>query len=380
MKYNEFITKRELRSWGFDVPPGEVADHPFEAASIAARYFQKGATRVVVKALDRSFLPRMLAATGTADEARLAKAHASRLLGMGTGHGRVADVLVEPLIEVVASVYVAVRTSVRLGQPTILVSRRPNVRFEQASRVLADTPKAFVSIPFDIRKPADAEEIRSQLPDLAGIDPAALAEFLCKLVGFYLEYGAHSIEINPLGVTAGGRLVVLDARLAIDASTLRGRPRLALEGTGGPLSEREAKARTLGFNYRELGGEVGLIVSGQGLVPAASDLIRGAGASPAGVLEMYSDSERRGGDAFDIVHDNPRVRSSVVALWGAESRVDLIVRDIVSAMALGRSDVSVCFWVEGAGARTARAFLKDALQLCMPSLEEAVGLAVRTNR
>ena len=72
----------------------------------------------------------------------------------------------------------------------------------------------FASLLFDPASPPDPARIASEIP-LAGPAMSDTAAALCR---FAVERDCLLIEANPFGVDGGGRVVVLDAHLTVDAA------------------------------------------------------------------------------------------------------------------------------------------------------------------
>ena len=100
---------------------------------------------------------------------------------------------------------------------------------------------------------------------------------------------ASLIEVNPLALTAGGRLVALDAKLSIDDNALfrhadlRGLRDFTVRDESDPV---ELEAQQHQINYIRMGGDIGMLVNGAGLALATLDMLCDAG-RPAGQLHGY---------------------------------------------------------------------------------------------
>jgi succinyl-CoA synthetase beta subunit len=140
-------------------------------------------------------------------------------------------------------------------------------------------------------------------------------------------------EINPLVVTANGRLLALDAKLDFDDNALyRHKDIAALRDTNqeNPL-EVDAKDKGIN-NYIKLDGDIGIVVNGAGLAMAVMDTLKLAGGSPANFLDIGTvNDHRRVVNAFRILSADPNVKSVLVNIFGGMARVDTIATGIVEA-------------------------------------------------
>jgi succinyl-CoA synthetase beta subunit len=140
-------------------------------------------------------------------------------------------------------------------------------------------------------------------------------------------------EINPLVVTANGRLLALDAKLNFDDNALyRHKDIAALRDTNqeNPL-EVDAKDKGIN-NYIKLDGDIGIVVNGAGLAMAVMDTLKLTGGSPANFLDIGTvNDHRRVVNAFRILSADPNVKSVLVNIFGGMARVDIIATGIVEA-------------------------------------------------
>ena len=110
-------------------------------------------------------------------------------------------------------------------------------------------------------------------PDLA----ARLARYAARLPEIARREDLELLEINPLAVTADGRLIACDAKLIRDDNAVfrHDREECALSRTlaDAAMTPLERQARELGFHLVEMDGDIALVTAGAGLGMMMMDLL-----------------------------------------------------------------------------------------------------------
>ena len=140
------------------------------------------------------------------------------------------------------------------------------------------------------RSASHAEAIYAAIAKLFPPDLAArLARYAARLPEIARREDLELLEINPLALTADGRLVACDAKIVRDDSAgFRHDPeefpvsRALAERALTPL---ERSARDLGFQLVETAGDVVLVTSGAGLAMMMMDLLADHGLSAASFMD-----------------------------------------------------------------------------------------------
>lgn len=130
---------------------------------------------------------------------------------------------------------------------------------------------------------------------------ARLARLAADLIRLFHNEDAVMVEINPLAVTADGRLVALDCKATLDGSArYRHRDRsfaLSRRLADVGLSPAEREARDTGYILVQSPGDVVLITAGAGLGMMVSDLLADAGFSAASFFDNASGARGETADA-----------------------------------------------------------------------------------
>ena len=320
MNFEEHTAKPLLRAAGIATPDGALARTPDEAETAARRIGP-----CVVKAQVPTGKRGKAGGIKLAADAAGAKAAAGSILGMTIGEHRVAAVLVEAQVPIAREMYAAVR------------------------------------LPVDIRKGLDSVALRGALPKVAGLAADALAELLGRLYAAYATSDAELMEINPLVLTADGRLIALDCKYTMDDSAIPRHAELAKSGTPDKLTPLEERGKSLGLKFIELDGSVGVLANGAGLTMTTMDAVRHFGGSPANFMEIGGESYTKAKPALELVLSNSRVKCLLVNFCGAFARTDVMAEGVINAWLDLKPAIPIFFTIHGTGEDEAIVMVKDRL-------------------
>ena len=203
---------------------------------------------------------------------------------------------------------------------------------------------------------------------------SAFSCLLQDLWRFFCQRDCLLLEINPLALTAGGALLVLDVKLTIDDDALFRQRSLPGRGTGCG-SAAEAEARAAGLQYVALDGTVGCLVNGAGLAMATMDSICLAGGRPANFLDVGGGaSAEKVARAFSLLMADAGVRVVLVNIFGGILRCDRVARGIIAAAERVALRVPVVVRLAGTSADAGRRLL-DASGLDLTVVEDFAAAA-----
>src|SRR4051812_15015376 len=158
-------------------------------------------------------------------------------------------------------------------------------------------------------------------------------DLLGKLYRAFVERDMSLLEINPLIVTRGGKLVCLDAKVSFDSNALYRHPDIMALRDPTEEDAKELEASKHDLNYIALDGTIGCMVNGAGLAMATMDIIKLYGAEPANFLDVGGGaSEEKVTAAFKIITADPNVRGILVNIFGGIMRCDVIAEGVVAAV------------------------------------------------
>ena len=375
MNFEEHVAKPLLQAVGIAIPHGRLARSASEAEAAAAAL----AVSVVVKAQVPTGKRGKAGGIRTADDSEAARDAASAILGMEIAGHRVASVLVEERVPIVAEYYAAVLNDAASKGPLVMVSPEGGMDVEE---IAASKPDRLRQTRVDILRGFDLEAARTMLGGLGlGSDEGPLAETLVALYQAYRENDAELLEVNPLARLKDGGLVALDCKFVLDDSGIQRRQNLASVGSPNPLTALEARGKALGLKYIELAGDIGVLGNGAGLTMTTMDVIAHHGGQPANFLEIGGDAYTKAKPALELVLDNPRARCLLVNFCGAFARTDVMTGGLLDAWEALAPTVPVFFSVHGTGSAEARAMLRARLGVTpYGTMDEAIVAAIAAAR
>ena len=335
MKVHEYQAKEVLARYGVPVPGGRVAATADEAAARAAELGVPVAVKAQIHAGGRGKGGGIKLAASP-DEARKA---AGEIIGMQlvthqTGpEGRlVRRVLVEEQLKVERELYLGIVIDNSIGFPLVMASDAGGVDIEE---VAAKTPERIRRLPVDPSIGFQPYQGR-QLALALGLRDDLMRPAVQTVSGLYrafVENDCSLAEINPLVVTADGRLLAADAKLNFDDNALYRHEDVAALRDPDEEDPLEVEAQELGINnYIKLSGNIGCVVNGAGLAMATMDAIKLAGGEPANFLDIGTVNDAsRVVNSFRIIGEDPSVRAVLINIFGGMARVDIIAQGVVDA-------------------------------------------------
>jgi succinyl-CoA synthetase beta subunit len=372
MNIHEYQARDILRAHGVPVPPGEVASTPDEAERIGAGF---GGT-VVIKAQVHAGGRGKAGGVKLAKDAREARAHAERILGMSIKGLTVEKVLIAPAEDIASEAYVGIIVDRGSKRAVFMVSREGGVDIEE---VAARDPGAIRRLAVDPRYGLLSFQAYSLAASLYD-DPKqqrACARILGQLYEAFIASGASLAEINPLVTTPAGEVKALDAKFNIDDNELFRRSDIAALRDSSAEPEAETLAREAGLTFIKLDGNIGAVVNGAGLAMATMDLIKFYGGEPANFLDIGGSSNpEKVVNALRIITSDPNVRVICFNIFGGITRCDDVANGIVEATRRIDIQVPLVIRLTGTNEEIALRILEDAGFSATTSMDGVVQKAV----
>ena len=190
--------------------------------------------------------------------------------------------LLEEAVPIAREIFIAVRIDGSRQRLEILIAPQGGENVEELAKL--------VRIPVEIAAPTTPETIYAAIakqfpPDLA----ARLARYAARLPEIARTEDLELLEINPLALTADGRLIACDAKIARDDSAgFRHDPEefpISRALAERALTPIERSARDLGFQLVETSGDIVLVTSGAGLAMMMMDLLADHGFRAASFMD-----------------------------------------------------------------------------------------------
>jgi succinyl-CoA synthetase beta subunit len=229
--------------------------------------------------------------------------------------------------------------------------------------VAHDTPEKIETITIDPATglmPHHGRAVAAAL-GLTGDLAKQAANVLAKLYDAFIGTDASQIEINPLAITDGGKLMVLDAKVGFDNNAEFRHPDLEQLRDISEEDPMEVEASKYDLAYIKLDGDIGCMVNGAGLAMATMDIIKLNGAFPANFLDVGGGaSKEKVTAAFKIILSDPAVKGILVNIFGGIMRCDTIAEGIVAAAREVELDVPLVVRLEGTNVEKGKEILANS--------------------
>jgi succinyl-CoA synthetase beta subunit len=329
----EYQAKHLFDSHGVPVTAGEVCATP-DAAHEAAR---KIGSAVVVKAQVKTGGRGKAGGVKLAATPDEAQARAQDILGLDIKGHVVRRVLVTEATDIAEEYYVSFLLDRANRAFLAMASVEGGVDIEE---VAATRPEALALVRIDAIDGVD-ETVAASIVDRAGFPSRIREQVISVLVDLWqvlVKEDATLVEVNPLVLSADGRVLALDGKVTLDDNAnYRHASHADLvdrEGTD-PI---ELRAKEFDLNYVKLDGEVGIIGNGAGLVMSTLDVVAYAGEEfggvrPANFLDIGGGASAEVmSNGLDIVLNDPDVRAVFVNVFGGITSCDAVANGIVQAV------------------------------------------------
>lgn len=371
MKIHEYQAKEILRRYGVNVPAG-IACFSVAAAVQAAE--KLGGDKWVVKAQiyagGRGKAGGVKLAKSIEEVRQFAEAMLfSSLVTHQTGpQGRnVHRLYIEQGVAIHHEYYLALVVDRASQCVSLIASEAGGVDIEQ---VAAETPDKIHKIMIDPLKglnPQDAGNIvtRINLPESCRPEAIAMLEALYRA---FDENDTSLLEINPLILTPGNRLIALDAKMNFDDNALFRHPDIAALRDPDEEDPLEVEASKHGLSYIPLDGDIACLVNGAGLAMATMDIIKLYGGNPANFLDVGGGATaEKVTEAFKLMLRNPGLRAILVNIFGGIMRCDVIAEGVVAAAREVGLAVPLIVRLEGTNMELGKKILADSGLTIIPA-------------
>ena len=364
MDIHEYQAKALLADFGVPIPAGGLAYSPEQAQYRATEI---GGDQWVVKAQVHT------GGRGKAGGIRVCRSEqevwtaademlGSRLVTQQTGsRGRgVYRLYIESVAEIDREIYLGFVLDRGTERVMLVASAAGGMEIEQ---IAEDDPDSLIRV---VIEPAvglqgfPAREVAFALGLAASIVPEA-ANTLRACYRSFRDLDATMVEINPLAVTADGRILALDAKMTFDDNALFRRQQISELRDKSQEDPREMRATDRGLSYVGLEGSIGCIINGAGLAMATMDMIKHSGGEPANFLDIGGGaSPERVAKAFNLVLSDENVKGVLVNIFAGINRCDWVAQGVVKAMQDLNIQVPVVVRLSGTNVEEGRRILEES--------------------
>ena len=363
MKVHEYQAKLIFARYGVPLPRGGVASTAAEALEIAGSLEGTVVIKAQVHAGGRGKAGGIkLVSTPQEAEQAAASLLGTRLVTPQTGPqgAPVGKVLVEEVAEVARELYIGLTVERAFGGPVLMASDSGGMDIEEVAarepgKIYKEAIDPLIGFqPFQGRRLSYVLNLEPEL-----VRP--VAQLMLAIYRIFVENDCSLVEINPLAVTSGKRIMALDAKLSFDDDAIYRHPQLQEMRDPEQEDPFEAQAREHDISYVKLDGEVGCLVNGAGLAMATMDVIKGTGAGPANFLDVGGGaSEDKVATAFGIMLSDPQVKRVLVNIFGGILRCDVAARGVVRACKERGVELPILVRMLGTNVEAGMAILKES--------------------
>ena len=364
LKIHEYQAKAILSQYDVPVPRGKVASTATEAGNLAAEIGGKTVVKAQVYAGGRG----KAGGIKTVNSPEEAEKAASQLLGTrlvthqtGPEGVPISQVLVEEASDVQRELYLSILVDGGSRLPVMMASEAGGMDIEEVAQT---TPEKIFKSQID---PAIGFQhfLGRRLAygmNLSGSQVNEATRLMSNLYNVFIDKDCSMAEINPLVVTADGKLLALDAKINFDDNALfrhKDIQELQDKEQEEPL---EVLAHEWGIsNYVKMDGDIGCMVNGAGLAMAVNDLIQHCGGTAANFLDIgtLNDPERVV-NSFKMFTTDPGIKAVLVNIFGGMARVDIIAQGMVMAYKQMDIPFPVVVRLEGTNLEEGQRILADS--------------------
>lgn len=388
MNIHEYQARHILGSYGVNTLPGQVAETPEEAESIAQ---ELNCPTYVIKAQIHAGGRGKGGGVKLANSPAEVKQHADAILGMqlvtpqtGPEGKLVRKVLIAEAAEIEKEFYLAILLDRETSRLTLIGSEEGGVNIEE---VAAQTPEKIIRTQvhpaFGLTE-FQAREFAYKLitdTNYRSVIPNAI-QLILALYNAFTECDCSLVEINPLAIVKTDDeldIVALDSKVNLDDNSLWRHSDIAEMRDPHEEDPSELEASESGLSYIRLDGDIGCMVNGAGLAMATMDIIKQNGGEPANFLDVGGGASVEAvAHAFRLILADENVKAVLVNIFGGIMKCDTIANGIVEAAKQVELNVPLVVRLEGTNVELGKQIIaeSDLNVQQAEGLSEAAQLAV----
>jgi succinyl-CoA synthetase beta subunit len=373
MKIHEYQAKEMFSTYGIPVEQSIVCRSVEDAVKAYSRIDSQ---KVVVKAQVHTGGRGKAGGVKLAgDEIELRK-HAAVILGMDIKGFKVDRILVGQAVNIAKEFYISYVIDRRSKSAILMLSKEGGMDIEQVAK---DTPEKIHKFAIDplvgVPDYLAREAAFKLFDDIKHVRNAAV--IIQRLYKLFVDTDASLAEINPLVLTKEEEIIAIDAKMTFDDNALFRHPKIAALNEPTEEEKKELFAKSKGFSYVNLGGEIGCMVNGAGLAMATMDIIKLYGGNPANFLDIGgSSSPTKVIEAMRLLLNDKNVKVVLINIFGGITRCDDVAKGLLEAFRQIKTDIPVVIRLTGTNEKEGRAMLKDTDLHVAKTMSKATRIAV----
>ena len=355
MKVHEYQAKEMFAAYGLPVDKSIVCRSVEDAVKA---YEQLDTQKVIVKAQvhtgGRGKAGGVKLANGEAELRR----HAADILGMDIKGFTVDRILVGQAVNIDKEYYVSYVIDRSSKAAILMLSREGGMDIEEVARTTPEKIHKFVIDPsIGVPDYLAREAAFTLFDDIALVRKAA--PIFQKLYRLFVANDASLAEINPLVLTKEGEIMAIDAKMTFDDNALYRHPKTAALNEPTDEEKKEQSAKSKGFSYVHLGGDIGCMVNGAGLAMATMDMIKLYGGNPANFLDIGGSSNpTKVIEAMKLLLGDKNVKVVLINIFGGITRCDDVAKGLLEAFQQIKTEVPIVIRLTGTNEKEGRALLQ----------------------
>lgn len=355
MKIHEYQAKELFAQYGIPINKAYLCYTVEDAVSV---YRKLEAPLAVVKAQVLSGGRGKAGGVKLADNEIDLRKHATNILGMDIKGYTVDRLLVGKAEDIVSEYYVSFVVDRNSKSTLLMLSKEGGVDIEEVAH---ETPEKIHKITIDpsVGLPDYLARKASFLLFDDIVQVRQTASILQKLYKLFIETDASLAEINPLILNREGNVMAIDAKMTFDDNALYRHPEIAALNEPTEEEKKELYAKSKGFSYVNLGGEIGCMVNGAGLAMATVDMIKLYGGNPANFLDIGGSSNpTKVIEAMKLLLSDKNVKVVLINIFGGITRCDDVANGLIEAFKQIETDIPIVIRLTGTNEKEGRALLQ----------------------
>ena len=364
MNIHEYQAKKILAQYGVPVPRGGVA-HSATGAIYQAN--ELGGDKWILKAQVHSGARGKAGGVKLCESPKEISQFCDQFLGnnlvtnqTGPEGKMVSSIYVEEATDIIKELYFSIVLDRATQKVTLVVPTEGGMDIEQVAEVMPEKINKIRIDPSVGMQPFQARQLvfTLGLPNEA-IGSASRAVMKCYRA--FRDTDANLLEINPLVLSSGNKVLALDAKMSFDANALYRRPEIFEFHDKTKQDIREINAAEHDLNYIGLEGNIGCIINGAGLAMATMDMIQRAGGEPANFLDIGGGaSAQRVATSIELVLSDENVEAILVNIFAGINRCDWVAQGIVDLLNKRDIDVPLVVRLSGTNVEKGQKILRDS--------------------
>lgn len=386
MHLHEYQAKDLLVSYGLSIPPYRVVSSSSECEKIIQEMgISSGVVKVQVHAGGRGKNGgvRIARSVSEIQDAVQNLLNMRFVSNQTSGEALpVEKVLITPLVDIAAEYYLAIIMDRKHRCPAIMLSKSGGMDIEE---VASASPEKLLTVFLSPYAHIYNYQIRRILKFMnwEGEVGKQGTQLIRKLIQCFYDNDASLLEINPLVRTAGGDLLILDAKMTIDDNALYRHPKLEVLYDPSQENIRDVLAKQIGLSYIALDGNIGCLVNGAGLAMSTLDILKIHGGSAANFLDVGgSASEEQIQKAISLVLSDDNVQVLFINIFGGIMNCSAVAAGLVAVMQTRENVIPTVVRLEGTNVEQGKEIIQRSGIPCQftDSLSEGAELAVALSK